>query len=242
MGKRKRKKKKQWICLGTIIVVLAIVLAILIFQKLQLDNEEDTGAQDSSVEQGDEMEEENVTVLYRSQEIEVYSFFPSSAVNVDSMSEFVDNVASIEFKNISGTYLERCEIQVIADNGVTYQFVAEEIAANMEVIAFETSSKTISDATEVANIEGTAITGTDENLLEDQVKVTEEEMEVTITNTGEQDLEHVVIVCHCVMDDVSYGGSKYEYEVESLASGETKVIKAIDCYFGQAKAVRVFVR
>lgn len=242
MGKKKRKQKKQLVCLGTILFVLVIVLAILIFQRLQSDDEQDTVAQDSLLEQGDTAAQGDVTVLYRSQEIEVYSFFPSSVVNVDSSSEFVDNVASIEFKNISGTYLESCEIEVTAKNGETYQFIAEEIAADMELIAFETTSKTMSEEIEAANIECTATKGTAENLLGSQIEVTEDEMQVTITNTGEQDLEHVVIVCHCVMDDVSYGGSKYEYEVESLASGETKTIEAIDCYFGQAKAVRVFVR
>ena len=43
-----------------------------------------------------------------------------------------------------------------------------------------------------------------------------------------------------MMDETSYGGSKYEYSLEMLKAGETARIDAVDCCYGQAKVVRIF--
>lgn len=227
-------------CLWTILVVLLLVLAFLIIRESNAKKSrvEDEQSQVSTELENDDTEEKP-TILFKSEEIELYAFFPSDVMNVDDSSEFVNGVASVEFKNISGRYLKKCTIEIKATNGESYEFVAEEIPADMEVIAFDCSSKVVEEDTEIQEVECSTEEDVSNNLLEAQVEAEENEMEVTIKNVSETDLSNVIVTCHCMMDDVSYGGSKYEYKIEKLSAGESVVVEAVDCYFGQAKVVRI---
>lgn len=240
MGSKKKKQRKRLICLWIILVVLLFVLAFLIYRDMKTKKSQGDKAQSQvSEEQQSADAQKTPTILYKSEEIELYAFFPSDVINVDDSSEFVNGVASVEFKNISGRYLKECTIEIKAMNGETYEFVAEEIPADMEVIAFDCASKTVEENTEIEEVDCSTEESVSDNLLESQVEVAENEMEVTIKNIGDTDLSNIVVTCHCMMDDVSYGGSKYEYKVEKLAAGESTVIDAVDCYFGQAKVVHI---
>lgn len=238
--KNKKKQKKQMMCLWIILVFLLLILVFLVFRELNAKkNQADAKQSQMSVKLENDDTEEKPTILFESEEIELYAFFPSDVINVDDSSEFVNGVASVEFKNISGNYLEKCTIEIKAMNGESYKFIAEEIPADMEVIVFDCSSKTVEENTEIDEVDCSIEESTSDNLLETQVEATENEMEVTIKNVSDKDLSNIVVTCHCVMDEVSYGGSKYEYKVEKLSAGESVVVDALDCYFGQAKVVRI---
>ena len=135
--------------------------------------------------------------------------------------------------------MKKCEIQIETADGETYSFLAKDIPAEMEVMAFETSNKTIKEEMEVANFTCSTEAESSDVLMSDQIEVSEEGTVVTVKNISGKDLSDLVVTCHWMMDEVSYGGSKYEYPVEILKAGETATIEAADCYLGQVKAVRI---
>lgn len=200
-------------------------------------SKEVTEASDAGVE--GEVVTKNPDVIYQTDEIEVYTVFPSSVMNTDADSEFVENLASVEFKNISGSYLKKCEIQAETADGELFSFYAEDIPADMEVMAFDTMNKSIAEKMEVVNFTCSTEIETADILMKDKIEVETEGIGIKLKNISDTDLSDLVVTCHWVMDDVSYGGSKYEYPVEMLKVGETATIEAADCYLGQVKVVRI---
>lgn len=237
----KKKFKRLVIILGVLLFVLLVLLAIIIFRDKDSNDVSDNGNNEVTSEQNVEEENiaENPEIVYQTEEIEVYTIFPSDVINTDADSEFVKNLASVEFKNISGIYLKKCEIQIETADGETYSFLAKDIPAEMEVMAFETSNKTIKEEMEVANFTCSTEAESSDVLMSDQIEVSEEGTVVTVKNISGKDLSDLVVTCHWMMDEVSYGGSKYEYPVEILKAGETATIEAADCYLGQVKVVRI---
>ena len=240
-NRNKKNFKRLMIILGILLFALLVVLAIIIFRDKDSNDVSDKSNYEVISEQDVEVEiiAENPEIVYQTDEIEVYTIFPSDVINIDADSEFVKNLASVEFKNISGTYLKKCEIQVETADGETYSFLAEDIPAEMEVMAFETSNKTVEEEMEVANFTCSTEVDTSDVLMSDQIEVSEEGIVVTVKNISGKDLSDLVVTCHCMMDETSYGGSKYEYSIEMLNAGETAEIDAVDCCFGQAKVVRI---
>lgn len=240
-NRNKKKSKRLVIILGVLLFALLVLLAIIIFRDKDsndvLDNSNNEVTSEQNVEE--EIIAENPEIVYQTEEIEVYTIFPSDVINTDADSEFVKNLASVEFKNISGTYLKKCEIQIETADGETYSFLAEDIPAEMEVMAFETSNKTVEEEMEVANFTCSTEVETSDILMPDQIEVSEEGTVVTVKNISGKDLSDLVVTCHCMMDETSYGGSKYEYSLAILKAGETAEIDAVDCCYGQAKVVRI---
>lgn len=226
----------MWILL----LVIVVVGTVLIIDKKTKDNRLDNNAEDAKVSETEEKEtvpERNQ--LYQSQNIIVYSLFPSSSMNLDASMQFGDNVATIEFENVSNTYLKKCEIQLTASNGEEYFFLAEDIPADTEVLAFDTSNKTLPDDVECENISVNAETEDGDTLMTDQLEISVDGIQVSLKNISEADLQNVVVTCHCALDEVCYGGVKYEYSADRIAAGETIIVNAEDCYIGQAKVVRI---
>lgn len=229
------------IILGVFLSVLFVASVIIIFRNKDSNDASDNSNDEVTSEQNVEEEiiAENPEIVYQTEEIEVYTIFPSDVINTDADSEFVNSLASVEFKNISGTYLKKCAIQIETVDGETYSFLAEDIPAEMEVMAFETSNKTVKEEMEVANFTCSTEVETSDVLMSDQIEVSEEGTVVTVKNISGKDLSDLVVTCHCMMDETSYGGSKYEYPIEILKAGETAEIDAVDCCFGQVKVVRI---
>lgn len=237
--KRTKKKTKRLIAvLGCLLCVAIIFLAVMINQKNK-ENASETSEKEGALETQQEQLIEKPEIIYQNEDIEIYTIFPSSVVNIDSESEYVTDLSTIEFKNISGKYLKKCEFQITANNGETYEFVAEDIPKDMQVMAFDTSSKTTTAEVEIDDVECNVEKGIKDALMKDTLEIVENGMDITIKNISEEDLTNLVVTCHCVLDELSYGGSKYEYSLEKLGAGETATINAEDCYFGDVKVVRV---
>ena len=113
-NKGKKKIKRLVIILGILLFVLLTLLALLIFRDKDSNDVSDNDNNEVISEQNVEEENiaENPEIVYQTEEIEVYTIFPSDVINTDADSEFVKNLASVEFKNISGTYLKKCKIQI----------------------------------------------------------------------------------------------------------------------------------
>lgn len=233
------QEKKNKHLLPILLIILFVVAAILLF--LIFQHIASSGlAENTSVSQ-ENISLENPDIIYQNEDIEIYTFFPSSVVNTDADATYVEDVASIEFKNISESYLKTCEIQIKTADGTWFTFVAEDIPVGMEVMSFEQSNQTIEEGIEIADVKCSTEVEISDVLLENQIEFFENELEIVVKNVGKEDLEDLVISCHCMMDDVSYGGSKYEYSLKYLKTGESATIYADDCYFGQAKVVRIAV-
>lgn len=238
---RQYKQNRSFKSLGIIyIVALIVILAVVVcFMKKQQKDMTSTDNKDTAVEkQKDEEAKPTPSAIYQSGDIEIYSLFPSSVINTDGGSEYVENLASIEFKNISGAYLTLCRIEIRDTDGETYTFVAEDVSKDMKVMAFEINNKTWDEEKDIESITSTAKTMAEEMLLE-EIESNVDGMTITIKNKSDRDLFHVTVVCHCMMDDTSYGGRKYNYLVDKLPAGQTATIEAVDCYFGEAKVVCV---
>lgn len=222
-----------------ILVILVLILCISFFAILSLSNSNQYGSDDGE-SNGNLINHK--TVIYENSQIEIYTLFPSSVINTDGGDQFVDNLASLEFKNISGTHIKRCEIHVDTEMGKTLTFVGEDIPNEMNVLAFETSNKSIDKEDFEKAFDCTVETDSTDVLLKDTLKISEEELEVEVKNISKNNLSNLVVTCHCVMDGVSYGGSKYDYVIPELKAGESATIYAEDCYFGEVKVVKVAVK
>lgn len=238
MGKQKKRKhvKKLTLSLRILLLVIIIVVAVIVVDKKTKENRL------NNHEEAEILEEEVVlerAELYQSQEIVIYSLFSSSTMNPDAAMQFGENIATIEFQNISNNCIKKCEIQLTASNGEEYHFLAEDIPAGAEVMAFDTSNKTLPDDVECENISVNVETEDGDTLMSDQLEISVDGIQVSLKNISEADLQNVVVTCHCALDEVCYGGVKYEYSTDKIAAGETIIFNAEDCYIGQAKVVRV---
>lgn len=216
-----------------------MVLCAIINNKFQKGRSEDNTDNKVLEEKKATTVDNEPSILYQTNEITIYSLFPSDVSNPDCAFEFGENVASIQFTNTSGTYMENCEIRVVTSDGEEYVFSAQDIPADMEVIAFDTSNKTLTESAECQDISCTTELGKDDLLMGDQVELEVEETQITITNIGGNDLSNLVVTCHCLLDSTCFGGSPYEYFVNELSVGQTATINAEDCYMGQASVVKM---
>lgn len=239
---RKKSKGKKLKLYSVILFLVLIVSALVVVVDYKIkENKSIDSAEDTTFAETEEdltLTEEK-EILYQSDEIEIYTLFPSSAMNPDAEMQFGENVATVEYKNISNLYLKKCEIQIISLTGETYTFLLEDIPAGVEGIAFDTSNKVLEDDAKCENISCVTEMMEEDTFLKDQIEISVTGTEISLTNIGEDDVANLLVTCHCALDQTVYGGAKYEYPVEFIASGETITVNAEECYIGEAKVVQL---
>ena len=95
-----------------------------------------------------------------------------------------------------------------------------------------------------ANPECMQITATAEFLPEtplaaDKLQVSVNGVDITVENISGEDLNHITLYCHGMLDESCYGGTVRPYEIDSLPAGETTTVSAWDCILGLVEVVRV---
>lgn len=226
MNNRKKKSNKilKWILSIVLILLVIIFVALVIKNKLDLNNAET----DESV----------ITFPYELEDgkIKIVSIFQYSGFNPDCGNEEEENIASLEVVNQSDEFCEKINIKVVMQNGEELLFEATNIPAGKKVWVFDVNNQTIGQADACKKITGTAEFGK-ASIMEDQVVCDVEDTTITVQNITENDLANVVVCCHCLFEDSYFGGTSYCYPVDSLLSGESTIIEADDCYMGTAEVV-----
>lgn len=166
----------------------------------------------------------------------VNSLFQSSIENPDCGNEIGEDIASVEIINQSEEFCVAAEIDVTMQDGTELTFHATNIPAGKTGWAFALDNQTIAQESVCEKIESTAEFG-EASVLEDEVVYTVEDTTITIQNITENEITDLSVYCHCLFEDVYFGGLTYCYPVESLSAGESVVIEADDCYMGTAEVV-----
>ena len=173
--------------------------------------------------------------------LELRSCFASSVPNPDAGDVPAEDIASIELVNRSGRYLKNVFLTLHTSDDSDdriYRFRIRDLPADGVVWAFELENRPWKDGTRLASID---FDGLQFDIREqsETVTVREEELNVTITNTGAGPLEALELICRCNFGEVYFGGISYCYPVPALAPGEQVTITAEDCYMGTAEAVSI---
>lgn len=222
--------------------IAASVLAILVLAtgcektEMKEENEQNEVAMDQ--------EAEKMKGLEFPYEIEdgkliVNSLFQSNVPNPDCNNEESENIATLEIVNQSEKYLASAAIEVGLEDGSVLNFMVSGIPAGSKVWAFETGNNSIEDDEVCMSIKMDTQYETNESLVPDKIEVEVEDTNVKLTNLSDEDLNNLVVDCHCLFDDAYFGGLTYTYSVDSISAGGTAVIEADDCYLGSAEVVRI---
>ncbi len=166
----------------------------------------------------------------------VDSIFSSDISNPDCNNEYADGVASIEFENKSGDYLQSVNFQVTMTDGTQKTFTATDIPADAKVWAFETGNQTVDLQQSVAGITCDTSYGAYDNALGDQIQYSIDGTIINIVNASDQELSNIQLLCHSDEGDAYYGGTTYRYTIDTLAPGESTQIDAAECLMGVSVA------
>ena len=169
--------------------------------------------------------------------LEVQSLFLSSVFNSDGDGELAEDVASISYENTSGQFIRSAHLQVTLESGDQLLFQLTDIPAGSKGIAFETSSQSCNDKESIKKL-SVDVEYETQDTLNNSITCDVSGIEITVKNTSEADLSQVRIMCHCTLDGTLFGGEIFEYTIDSLPAGESTVITASDCIYGDALVVR----
>lgn len=232
-------------------VVLAAVLCMVLavsascgkdHTDTQEENAGTSGTEVSGTESGS-TEEQKESAIELPCELEngkllVQSLFQSSVENPDAGNEIGEDIGSLEILNQSEEYCISAEIKVTVEDGTEIVFTATDIPAGKTAWVFAPDNQSISQDSVCQKIEGTAQFG-QTSLMEDQVMYSVEDTTITLQNLTENDLTDLSVYCHCLFEDVYFGGRTYCYPVELLPAGGTAVVEAADCFMGTAEVVAI---
>lgn len=83
------------------------------------------------------------------------------------------------------------------------------------------------------------IAAMDGALTQEQMEVSVEGTQITLTNTSGEDFLDIVIYCRSPLNKEYFGGMAYVYTIEQLPAGESTTIDAWDCILGEAEVMRI---
>ena len=52
-------------------------------------------------------------------------------------------------------------------------------------------------------------------------------------------LTDILLKCHCLFEDIYFGGISYEYPISAIPADGQVVIDAVDCFMGTAEVVGI---
>lgn len=169
--------------------------------------------------------------------LEVQSLFLSSVFNSDGDGELVEDVASISYENTSGKFIRCAQLQITMESGDQLLFQLTDIPVGSTGIAFETSSQSCNDKEAITKL-SVDVEYETQDPLSSSMSCDVSGTEITVTNTSETPLSQIRVVCHCTLDGTLFGGGVFEYTIDFLPAGESTVITASDCIYGEALVVR----
>lgn len=253
-GGQKRGGKKSPVVLAVILIAAVLLAAAAVVWFLNRESApqgaEPSGPGSGSASsasgepdgsQGGEPENTGLAFPYVLEEggVTVTSLFQSTIFNPDCGDAEGENIASLGFTNTTERHLARCEFTAVLTDGTQYHFLAEDIPAGQSASVFETDNAALDAAVPCESISCTAEFEAAAPVMADQIQVSVQGTQVTLTNIGGEDLPNLVVTCHCLLDGAVFGGTTYSYPMEALPAGETVTLSAEDCYLGEAAVVRI---
>lgn len=169
----------------------------------------------------------------------VNSVFPSSVMNPDCNDEYGEDIATLELENNSGEFLKEAIITVKLVDGLEIPFVITNVPDGKKIWAFATDNKSI-ELEPICELISCEVTYEESMLLmEKEMSYQADETEVTLKNMTEEKLKDISIGCHCLFDDVYYGGLTYYRKIDELKRKESITVAIDECYLGSAELVSV---
>lgn len=166
------------------------------------------------------------------------SIFQSDLPNPDKDLEVCISLASLEIVNKSEDYLKTAEINIELEDGEKLHFLIRDLPAGRSIWTFDTENTAVEEECKISQItcdaEFVSYAG-----WEDEFLIEVNGTSVSITNVTQEEKNARKVICHCVLDGVYFGGTSYEYEIETFAPSETAVIDVKECFFGEAEVVRI---
>lgn len=171
--------------------------------------------------------------------IRVNSLFQSSISNPDCEDKEGEDIASLEITNSSEEFLKKAQIEVKLDDGTVIPFSISNIPAGKTVCAFATDNTSIELDVVCSEIESNVEFQEKKDLLmKDSINIETDGTRVTLENKTDESFSDVSVYCHCLLNDVYFGGVSYKQVIDIPASGSA-VFNADDCYLGSAEVVCV---
>lgn len=227
-----RKKKKQDKTLKKVLLVILIVLVsflIVIIGRDVLKKRTETNTQSG----------QKISFPYELEDgkLIVNSLFQSSISNPDCNGEEGEDIASLEIKNASDEFLTEAQITVTLDDGDEIPFLVTNIPAGKTVWAYATDNTSISLDFVCNRIKCKAQFSDKMPVMAESVSYEVNETSVTLNNLTGNEISGLSVGCHCLFEDVFFGGLTYNYKIEELPANESITINAEDCYLGSAEVV-----
>lgn len=247
MGSRKKKSNDRAFR-GVLLII--VIIFILIFIGLavkevvgkkqggyEAENQKETSDMVGIVTDTSETEEKDIFPYeLEDGKLVVESLFQYSGFNPDCGDEEGENIASLEIVNSSDEFCKLVEITVVMQDGTEIPFKATNIPAGKKVWMFASDNQSIDQKSVCKEIIGEAQFG-EASMMEKQIGFNVEDTAIKLQNLTKDEITDFSVDCHCLFEDVYFGGVTYSYFVKSIPSGETITIDANDCYMGTAEIV-----
>ena len=133
--------------------------------------------------------------------VSVDSVFQFSGFNPDNGNEEGENIAALEVTNHSDQQLVAAEISVSLTDDRKFTFEVADVPAGQSVLVFEKENQTYELNDICTEITDTAEFGDSAVRMEDRISIQVEETTVTLTNHSEEELNHLLLHRHCLIDE-----------------------------------------
>lgn len=238
ISKQRRKpiqQKRMFIAVVST-VILIIVIAIIAAVHLKKTSDSGNSQPDSA---GKKTEGLAFPYDLEDGKISIESIFQFTGFNPDNENTEGENIAALTVVNNSKQHLSSAQFTVKMVNGTQFDFELEDLPAGQKAMIFEQENQ-VYDLNDVCQEITDTVEFEDASpVMADRLSSEVQETVVTLTNNSEEDLNNLLLHCHCVIDDAYFGGLTYTYLIESIPAGQSASVNAEDCYLGQAAVVRV---
>lgn len=171
----------------------------------------------------------------------IENLFQYDGANPDCDLEEDKNIACVVVKNVSGLYLENARLTLTLTDGTVVNCTVTELPAGKAAMAFATDNTAMK--ADALCAEATCVASWSDEItpVPDGVRVSVEDMLVTVTNNTGRDIPELIIYCRCLMGEEYFGGIAYQYTISNLSAHESADVEAWDCILGVAEVVRIVV-
>ena len=226
----KHKKKAK-------ILFFIAMICVICFSSILINLKNDNNVKASELE-NNVVEIQTMFPYKVNKSMTVESIFQFSGVNPESGNEG-ENIAGLLVTNTSDKYIENADVYVKIKNSDELHFLIKDLPAGKSINVFEKNDKQFKLTDEIVSVKGKDSFYKHNPIFEEKTSIVVDGTNITIMNLSNENLENMVIHCHCILDDVYFGGLTYTYSINEIKVGETVQLDAVDCYMGEAAVVRM---
>lgn len=173
--------------------------------------------------------------------LELISLFQFSGINPDCGNREGTDIAAVQVKNVSASYLVEASLTMKLEDGTELNFVITNLPAGKSAMVFSTNNTSIGKTVACTEITSSATFDSTVVTVPDQLSVSVEGMSITLTNMTGEKLTNIDVYCRSLLNEEYFGGITYRYTVTELPAYGSATIEARDCILGVAEVVRVTV-